>query len=62
MVPEFWKERLIEFSGLHVVKYLRIIQSVVYLLKFQQREAVCDKYTNKLSWKKVKVYFETKNE
>lgn len=34
LVPECWKERMIEFSKLHVVKYLRILQTANYLLKF----------------------------
>ena len=62
LVPECWKEKMIEFSKLHVVKYLRILQTANYLLKFQEKEAVCEKYTNKLSWGHVKVFFELKND
>lgn len=61
LVPECWKEKMIEFSKLHVVKYLRILQTATYLLKFQEKESVCEKYTNKLSWGLVKVFFELKN-
>lgn len=62
LVPECWKERMVEYSKLRVVKYLRILQTATYLLKFQEKEAVCEKYTNKLSWNLIKVFFELKND
>ena len=32
LVPEFWKNKMIEFSQLHVIKFPRIFQSLIYLL------------------------------
>lgn len=62
LVPEMWKERMLEFSNLHVVKFLRIFQSAMYLLKFKTREEVCERGTNLLIWKKIKPYFQIEND
>ena len=53
-VPEFWKDKLMEFKTHSVVKFHRLFQSLFYLLKFKERHLICDKGTNKLSWKKAK--------
>jgi hypothetical protein len=51
LVPEYWKGKCQEFAGLHVIKFPRIFQSLIYLLHFHSREQVCERDTNKLSWK-----------
>jgi len=56
MVPEQWKEKIRDFKNLSVVKFPRIFQSLFYLLKFMNRDIVCERDTNKLSWKKTKVF------
>lgn len=62
LVPEMWKERMLEFSNLHVVKFQRIFQSAMYLLKFKCREDICERGTNLLIWKKIKPYFQIEND
>ena len=54
LVPEQWLERIQEFRTLHLIKFPRIWQSLIYLLKFEDQSAVCERDTNKLSWKKTK--------
>lgn len=54
LVPEQWKDKLKEFREHSVVKFPRIWQSLMYLLKFKERPKICDRDTNKLSWKKTK--------
>jgi len=54
LVPEQWKEKIKEFKIQSVIKYTRIFQSLFYLLKFRERGVLCEKGTNKLSWKKAK--------
>lgn len=56
LVPEFWKSKCIEFSKLHVIKFPRILQSLMYLLHFHSREDICIRDTNKLSWKKAAAF------
>jgi hypothetical protein len=34
LIPEQWLQRCQEFKTLHIVKYQRIFQSLIYLLKF----------------------------
>lgn len=51
LIPEQWLARCQEFKKLHIVKYQRIWQSLIYLLKFHEQGVVCEKDTNKLSWK-----------
>jgi len=53
LIPEQWLSRCQEFKTLHIVKYQRIWQSLIYLLKFHPQDIVCEKDTNKLSWKKT---------
>ena len=56
LVPEQWQEKCIELGSLHVIKYKRIFQSLFYLLKFHDREAICQKETNNLEWKKCREF------
>lgn len=57
LVPEQWKDKIRDFRHLYVIKYPRIFQSLFYILKFQNREAICERDTNKLEWKKAKKFF-----
>jgi hypothetical protein len=59
LVPEFWKQKAMEFSQLHVVKYPRVFQSLIYFLHHKSREDICFKDTNMLSWKKATVFLAT---
>ena len=52
-----FKERLIKFNQYNVVKMIRIMQSLFYLLKFN-REDLCEIGTNKLFWKKAKNFWD----
>ena len=52
-----WKEKCQAIGNLHVMKYRRILQSLFYLLKMHEREEICIKFTNRLSWKIVKKDF-----
>lgn len=54
LAPEQWKDKLKDFARHSVVKYPRIWQSLMYLLKSQERSHICERDTNKLSWKKTK--------
>jgi len=56
LVPEQWLPRCREFQTFHLMKFPRIFQSLTYLLKFQDRAAICETDTNKLSWKKMKTF------
>lgn len=53
--PEQWKEKLIELKQLSVTKFPRIWQSVFYLLRYRERQFLCERDTNKLLWKKAKL-------
>ena len=50
--PELWQDKLRDFMNIHTCKYKRIWQSLFYLLKYADREAVCLPGTNCLDWKK----------
>lgn len=54
LIPEFWKQKCMDFGKLHIIKFPRILQSLFYLLNCYTREDICEKDTNKLSWKKCK--------
>ena len=56
LVPEFWKSKCTEFAGLHVIKYPRIFQALIYLLHFHTREQICERETNKLQWKNTATF------
>ena len=53
--PEQWKEKLTELKQLSVTKFPRIWQSVFYLLRYRERQFLCERDTNKLLWKKAKL-------
>lgn len=53
LVPEQWKEKIKDFRAHSVIRFPRIFQSLFYLLKFKEREQVCERGTNKLQWKKA---------
>lgn len=48
-----WKNDLLELKNYKVIKMPRVLQSVLYLLKYS-REDICEENTNKLCWKKAK--------
>lgn len=56
LIPEQWQDKIRDFRNIFVIKYPRIIQTLFYLLKFRERDYICERGTNKLSWKKAKVY------
>jgi hypothetical protein len=58
LVPEQWKEKVKDLRHLSVIKYKRIFQALIYLLKFKSREEVCERETNNLSWKKMQSILE----
>ena len=62
LIPEFWKTKCMEFGNLHVIKFPRILQSLFYILKRNERELICDNDTNKLSWKKARKFFQSSGE
>lgn len=53
VAPEQWKDAVMKMRNFNVIKFPRVLQSVLYLLGYT-REEVCDRDTNKLSFKKVK--------
>jgi hypothetical protein len=57
LVPEAWKEKCVRLGDLHIIKFRRVIQSLIYFLRFANREDVCEKYTNRLEWKRVRDWF-----
>ena len=59
LIPEQWKEHVKSLRSLSVIKYQRIFQSLIYLLRFKRREEVCERGSNLLSWKKVKALLES---
>lgn len=56
LVPEQWKEKIRDFKNVYVVKYSRIWQAVFYILKYRERQFICERDTNCLHWKKAKQY------
>ena len=56
MAPEQWQEKIVELKSLYVLKYPKIIQSLFYMLKYQERDHICERGTNKLEWKKAKMF------
>lgn len=56
LIPEQWQDKMRDFRSIFVIKYPRIIQTLFYLLRFRERDYICEKGTNKLSWKKAKVF------
>ena len=58
LVPEMWKEKCQQVGNLHLFKYRKILQSLFYLLRVEDRESICQRFTNRLNWKKVKPYLQ----
>ena len=56
LAPEQWQEKVRDFKNIFVLKYSKIIQCLFYLLKFREREDICERGTNKLKWKKAKIF------
>mmetsp|Transcript_16567 Transcript_16567/g.28188 ORF Transcript_16567/g.28188 Transcript_16567/m.28188 type:complete len:363 (+) Transcript_16567:1091-2179(+) len=56
LIPEQWKEKIKDLRFLSVIKHPKIFQSLFYLLKYYDRSSICERDTNKLSWKKTKAY------
>lgn len=45
-----------ELKSIYTIKYPKIIQVLFYFLQYQKREAICERGTNKLLWKKAKQF------
>jgi len=41
LVPEMWKEKCQQVGNLHLFKYRKILQSLFYLLRVEDRESIC---------------------
>ena len=62
LVPEQWLKYARELGKLHIMKHNKIIQVLMYLIKYSTREEICERDTNKLEWKKAKGFlFKPKN-
>lgn len=48
-----WFKRLIDLKEFKILKYYKVLQSVMYLLEIE-REKICEKYSNKFFWKIAK--------
>lgn len=44
------------------MKFKRIFQSLFYLIQYQDRETLCEEYTNNFSWKKARNFFKVNYE
>lgn len=53
IAPEQWKDAVLDLRNFNVIKFPRVLQSVCYLLGYS-REDICERDTNKLSFKKVR--------
>jgi len=53
IAPEQWKEAVLQLRNYNVIKFPRVLQSVLYLLGFT-REEITEAGTNKLDFKKVR--------
>jgi len=51
--PEQWKDPVLALRSYNVIKCPRVLQTLTYMLGYT-REEVCDRDTNKLSFKKVR--------
>ena len=56
LAPEQWQEKIRELKNVYVMKYPKIWQSLMYLMKYQDREDICERGTNKLLWKQCKIF------
>mmetsp|Transcript_19643 Transcript_19643/g.26562 ORF Transcript_19643/g.26562 Transcript_19643/m.26562 type:complete len:253 (+) Transcript_19643:1413-2171(+) len=53
LAPEYWKQPFLDMKELHVLKMPRVLQCLFYMLSYE-REAICERDTNKLDFKKAK--------
>ena len=53
LVPEHWKQPLLDIKELNIMKMPRILQALFYTLSYT-REEICECDTNKLDFKRVK--------
>ena len=56
LAPEQWQEKVRELKSVCVMKYPKIWQSLFYLMRYQDREDVCERGTNRLLWKQCKMF------
>lgn len=57
LVPQLWQDKLRQFSGLNVIKYPRIFQTLLYLIQLEPKEELCVEATNAIEWKKARNAF-----
>jgi hypothetical protein len=57
MAPEAWKQPVLDFKDLSIMKFPRVLQTLFYLLKYK-REEVCERETSKLDFKRTKPYID----
>ena len=57
MAPEAWKQPVLDFKDLSIMKFPRVLQTLFYLLKYK-REEVCERDTSKLDFKRTKPYID----
>ena len=57
MAPEAWRQPVLDFKDLSIMKFPRVLQTLFYLLKYK-REEVCERDTNKLDFKKTKPFID----
>lgn len=50
-----WKRQLMAVKDFKVIKYGKVLQSILYLLGYE-RELICEPRSNKFFWKKAKDY------
>ena len=58
-VPQQWKEEFLKLKDLHVIKFPRVLQTLLFMLKYT-REEICERDTCKLDFKKVKALINEK--
>lgn len=56
LAPEQWQEKILDFRHLYVMKYPRVLQCLFYLLRYKERDELCERGTNRLQWKKAKEF------
>lgn len=54
LAPEYWKQPFLDMKTLNIIKCPRVLQVLFYLLGYE-REQICERDTNKLDFKQVKV-------
>ena len=53
LTPEYWKAPFLDMRELNIMKMPRVLQTLFYLLSYD-REAICERDTNKLDFKRAK--------